>query len=292
MLRWEKEIASVIGVVGTGGDATSLEARVTKGIVAKVKTPIKKYLINGVSRRQIDFVGNLRAVLFWPEDLELIIDSPSIRRRYLDDVLIQIDREYRRSLRSFERGIRQRNRLLDMIREGNASVQQLLFWDQLCIKTGNYLTEARQQFLDAANNLHFGTSKYEAIYDASIISESRLKKYSTQEIAARKTLVGPHLDDFVVYEKQGDTLRDLSRYGSRGEQRMAVLWLKFAELTYIERESGVRPVLLLDDIFSELDSAHRKHVLDIVKKQQTIITAANPDIQNELQSIPHEIIQL
>lgn len=292
MLRWHKEMATVVGALEADADITVLEARITSGLVQGMKTPIKKYMVNGVARRQIDFIGNLRAVLFWPEDLELIIDSPSIRRRYLDDVLIQIDREYRRNLRSYERGIRQRNRLLDMIREGNASPHQLLFWNQLLVKTGNYLTDARQKFLDEVNGLQFGTTRYVAVYDKSVISDMRLEKYRLEEIAARSTLVGPHRDDFIVHEQHADAMVDLSRYGSRGEQRMAVLWLKFAELTYIEKKTGVRPVFLLDDIFSELDFAHRLLVLDIVKQQQTIITSADSVIQDELRSVLHEIIRL
>jgi len=108
MISWDEEVGRIRGI----GEDVRLEVVLTNGVVGGSHTPLKKYFVNGVARRMIDFIGNLRAVLFWPEHLELVIDSPSIRRRYLDGVLSQVDREYRRNHESYERGLRQRNRLL------------------------------------------------------------------------------------------------------------------------------------------------------------------------------------
>ncbi|MFZ5845026.1 MAG: DNA replication/repair protein RecF [Patescibacteria group bacterium] len=256
-------------------DQKKLEVVITSGSVGGQKAPTKKYLINGVPRRMIDFVGNLRAVLFWPEHLELVTDSPSLRRSYLDSILVQVDREYRRNLVSYERALRQRNRLLDLINEGKAHRHQLLFWDQLLIRTGSYLTDKRNQYLDFVNKYETTGMKYQVVYDKSVISESRLIQYAQEEIAAKATLVGPHRDDFDVV--MGKNL-SLAAYGSRGEQRLAVLWLKLAELKYNERETGDRPLLLLDDIFSELDTDHQAIVLQLVNEHQTLITSADPEI--------------
>ncbi len=292
MLAWHKEIARVKGVIREAADTQKLEVILTHGIVAGVKAQIKKYLVNGVARRQLDFIGNIRSVLFWPEDLELVVDSPSIRRAYLDGVLTQVDREYRRNLQSYERGIRQRNRLLYAIGEGKAGRNQLVFWNQLLIKTGAYITQARQQFLTAINSMPIEGLRYRVTYEKSVISETRLEQYKTEEVAAHMTLVGPHRDDFIVYEIHGDEDMDLSRFGSRGEQRLGVLWLKFAELSYIEQRTGSRPLLLLDDVFSELDPKHRSMVLGIMTKQQTIMTSADPETLRELKPVSHEIIRL
>lgn len=263
-----------------------LELVMTTGEVNGQKAPLKKYLVNGVARRQIDFIGNLRAVLFWPEDLELVTDSPSLRRKYLDSVLVQVDREYRRNLLSYERGLRQRNRLLDFINEGTAHRHQLTFWNQLLIKAGGYITEKRGEYINFVNECQMTNAKYQIEYDKSVISESRLEQYAEEEVAAKATLVGPHRDDFVMkklkmknvklkIENQEEGL-ELSKYGSRGEQRLAILWLKLAELSYIEREVGDKPVLLLDDIFSEFDEKHRQLVYELIGNQQTIITSADP----------------
>jgi DNA replication and repair protein RecF len=104
-----------------------------------------------------------------------------------------------------------------------------------------------------------------------VISEGRLEQYKEEEVAAATTLVGPHRDDFIFFEGK----RNLASYGSRGEQRMGILWLKMSELNFIETKTEVRPTLLLDDIFSELDHEHRDIVMELSKKQQTIITTAD-----------------
>ena len=283
MIQWGEDVARIRAV----GDEMKLEVVITPGVVGGQHAPLKKYLVNGVARRMIDFVGNLRVVLFWPEHLELVTDSPSVRRKYLDSVLIQVDREYRRNLISYERGLRQRNRLLDLINEGTASRSQLVFWDQLLIKAGAYITDKRREYIDYVNSHQLPAVSYQIVYDKSVISEARLEQYKQEEVAAKSTLVGPHRDDFVIAKTRNPKpeirnslnilLDDLSKYGSRGEQRFAILWLKIAEVSFVQEKTGERPILLLDDIFSELDEAHKKLVLGIVGKQQTIITSAEEE---------------
>lgn len=283
MIRW----GSDIGRITAKTSDTTIEIMLTTGMVSGQKIPLKKFLINGVSRRLIDLVGNLRAVLFWPEDLEIVTDSPSIRRRYLDTVLMQVDREYRRNLLSYERGVRQRNKLLALIQDGKATRNQLLFWNQLLIKTGTEITQKREAYIAYVNGTKLADHKMLLEYDKSIISEARLEQYRLEEVAAKSTLVGPHRDDFMIFSEthtHREGRRNLSTCGSRGEQRLAVLWLKLAELSYIEKETGDRPLLLLDDIFSELDESHRKLIVAITEFQQTILTSADKE------SVPEAIL--
>jgi len=316
MVNYEKDLARITGVlsektgpVGSSSRSTfladaagaqrdslrsrhpSLEAIVTRGLVdigadRLEKVARKKLLVNGVPKRMIDFAGNFKVVLFGPWDMDLVTESPSIRRKFLDNVLSQVDREYRRSILSYEKGVRQRNRLLFRIREEGVSRSQLLFWNQLLIKNGDYITQKREEFIGYVN-LRPGIQSltYKLLYDKSIISEGRLEQYKEEEIAAATTLVGPHRDDFQfqIVSSKSKVERDLAAYGSRGEQRMGVLWLKMAELDFIEDKniesgtetSSARPTLLLDDIFSELDHEHRDIVMEITKNQQTIITTAD-----------------
>ncbi len=271
MITAGEEMARVKCQIEVNGDLGNLEIILTAGQVGKLLTPHKKYLLNDVSKRMIDFVGKLRAVLFWPEDLDLVTDSPSRRRRYLDFVLNQVDREYRRSLTVYEKGIRQRNRLLERIRDEGIGRNQLLFWDKLLIKNGALITDKRREFIDFINNYHLKGMNYQLEYDKSVISETRLAQYAQEEVAAGVTLVGPHRDDlkFLLAE------RNISLFGSRGEQRMAILWLKLAELRFVDEKTGSRPVLLLDDIFSELDHEHRDYILKVIPEQQTIMTTTD-----------------
>ncbi|KKS84958.1 MAG: replication and repair protein RecF protein [Candidatus Gottesmanbacteria bacterium GW2011_GWA1_43_11] len=265
-----------------------LEVIVTGGFVQGVKTPIKKFLVNGVPRRIVDFAGQLKAVLFHPEDLDLVRGSPSGRRRYLDFVLTQTDREYRRSLSAYERAVRQRNRLLERIRDGFANRQQLYFWDQVLIRDGGYLQKKREELITAINVSDKPFGEFRLLYDHSYISETRLTQYAEEEVAAGVTLVGPHRDDVQFF----DDKRSLAAYGSRGEQRLLVLWLKLCELRYIKEITGERPLLLLDDIFSELDHPHREEVLKLINLQQTIITSADRHFVPEQYLKDTEMIEL
>ncbi|SRR5258708_18197 len=273
MIKYESDLARVKGKVP--GDI--LEVVLTRGEI-KVgeekteKTPKKKLLVNNISKRVIDFSGILKSVLFAPHDLDLVTESPSVRRRFLDAVLSQVDREYHRAILSYEKALRQRNKLLYRIREEGLSKGQLLFWDQLLIKSGDYISNKREEFINFVNSTQaLSTQKFNLIYDKSVISEGRLKQYENEEMAAATTLVGPHRDDFGFEIKK----RDLSKFGSRGEQRMGVLWLKLSELSFIEKQTHEKPTLLLDDIFSELDEAHREIVYEVSRNQQTIITTAD-----------------
>src|SRR3989344_5537911 len=287
-IMFEKELARINGVIKQKSYQTTeipgkteqkkLEIIIPIGEVAKIKTPLKKFLVNGVSKRLVDFVGNLSVVLFWPQDLELVTDSPSLRRHYLNYVLSQTDREYRRTLASYDRGVRQRNRLLEAVRDGKAHRHQLLFWDQLLIRQGEYISKKREEYIYFVNNINLRTKdlvltipKYQLRYDSSIISRQRLDQYMEAEIASGVTLVGPHRDDF-TFEIRA---RNLSSFGSRGEQRLAVLWIKLAELAYIEKVTGEKQVLFLDDILSELDHPHRHAIFSIMGKQQTIVTVTD-----------------
>lgn len=271
MINYGKEIARIKGEIKNEEGRENLEIVLTVGQVGGEGVSKKRYLINEVGKRMMDFVGNLRCVLFGPEDLEIIINSPSIRRDYLNGVLEQIDRDYRRASLSYQKGLRQRNKLLEQIREKGRPSSVLFFWDKLLVENGEVITQKREEFIDFINQQPEYFDKLNVNYNKSIISPQRLAKYIEKEIAAGMTLVGPHRDDFEVRIEE----RSLHAFGSRGEQRTAVFSLKLAELEYVTEKTGERPVLLLDDIFSELDHTRRKRLAEIIPLQQTIITATD-----------------
>jgi DNA replication and repair protein RecF len=279
--KQEKEMISDLEEISRlGGElwpkVETLAIVLTRGEVQGKRTARKLYEINGVGKRWRDFAGQLKCVLFRPEDIDLILGSPSVRRDYLDSVLEQTDWQYRVCHLAYKKGLRQRNKLLDKIREGQAKRSQLIFWNQLLIKNGQRVTQKREALIEFFNHYFQRNQKeqgsLELIYDRSVITEKRLEQYGQAELALGKTLVGPHRDDVVILKKK----RNLALFGSRGEQRMAVLSLKLAEWAFITEKNQLKPILLLDDIFSELDKKHRRLIAKIIDSCQVIMTTSEP----------------
>jgi len=297
MIRFGSELSHVTGIVEHQGELVSLGVGLTKGLLLGKRTQKRRYLVDGAPRTKARFLGRMPAVFFRPEDLRLIEGSPGRRRSLLDEVLTQASGSYARALFAYEGAIRRRNKILDAIREGSARREQLSFWDQTAIKNGNILTDERRELLEYLSEIEVSFGRFKLQYEASTISEARLKEYEQQEVAAGYTLVGPHKDDFLVLmaeEKKnkdtGTSWRDLMKYGSRGEQRLAVLFVKLGVLQYLEEKLGVKPILLLDDIFSELDEEHRQEVLRMTEGRQTIITTAEKEVAEILKGA--EIVRL
>lgn len=273
MIKFGAELASVTGVVEHNDERSELSVVLTKGVYMGKRTPKRRYLVDGVARTRGGMVGKLAAVLFRPEDMRLIEGSPSRRRGYLDETLSMAHPEYARALQVYEASLKRRNRLLDAIRDGFARREQLAYWDQSIIKNGNILTDYRRDLLLYLSQVKTSFGEYVLEYEASTISPARLEQYKDAEVAIGYTLVGPHKDDFLI-KSEG---RDLTKYGSRGEQRLAVLFLKLGNLQYIEEKMQIKPILLLDDIFSELDEVHREEVVKMTSGRQTIVTTAEEE---------------
>jgi DNA replication and repair protein RecF len=290
MVRFNQELGRVSGEVALSKkDDINLEVVVNGGLVMGKVVNKRKYLIDGVSRRRKDVLGILPLVLFRPEDIELISGAPDVRRKFLDRLMIQVDRTYEHSLSTYEQALRRRNKILDAVRDGAASKYSLTFWDGLLIKHGQVIQDKRRELIDYINSLFEKSDlfkKLKVVYDLSIINESRLAQYADAEVAVGYTLVGPHKDDLII--KEGT--RDLLVYGSRGEQRMAVLALKMGEIYFLEEKGKKKATLLLDDIFSELDEEHKKEVLRVMAGRQVIVTTA--DVEDLLMFKKAEIVKL
>lgn len=236
----------------------------------------KKVLVNGVSRRVLDFIGNLPAVIFYPSDINMVTGAPSLRRWHLDLGLAQIDPEYKKTLTSYEQFLTSRNKILKRIREGYGKVDELDYWTDELVQKGEVINKKRKEFFNFIHGLEKPLGEFIFEYKMSQVTVDKLQETNGREVAAAATLIGPHRDDFAVLLED----RHLAHFGSRGEQRTATLAFKLAQLEYMAKILGKRPILLLDDVFSELDAAHRAHVVEIVGKQQTIIATV------ELENIP------
>lgn len=266
-----------------------LEVFVSKSELSE-NTARKKFLLNGVSKQLNTFASTLKCSLFTPTDIEIITDGPSVRRKFLDQMLSLTSKEYRTALTNLIKVIKNRNKILEKIRDENRGHDELSFWNNLLVTESRIIHTSRKSFfsfiqelLNIKGQLLDPTcASLMASYKISEVTNERLAEYEQREIASKSTLIGPTRDDFSVLLNS----HDISNYGSRGQQRVAVLALKICEIEYIEHASPnqTRPILLLDDIFSELDEKHRKQILEIVKLQQTIITTADKHYLKELGS--------
>ena len=260
----------------------------------------KRFKLNGVPRRASDVVGAVTAVLFTTDDMDLVKGAPSGRRRYLDVMLTQADHGYYRALQHYTRVVTQRNALLKRVQEGHARRDELAYWDEELARDGATLLVARAVAVDdlarnaraAHAKLSGGNEDFALTYqprfsehwpparlaasEPSDVASALLEKLQSthqRDVAAGVTLTGPHRDDLAM-ALAGESA---SAFASRGQQRTAALALRLAEAALLHARSGERPVLLLDDVLSELDESRRASVLDAIDADQTWITSPDPD---------------
>ena len=257
----------------------------------------KGIAVNGLPiRRASELFGILNAVLFSPEDLNIIKNGPADRRRFMDLELCQLDRSYVHALVSYNRALVQRNRLLKDISFQPELRETLDLWDAQLVNYGSQLIRTRRDFLMRLNpvigpihsGLTGGKEEISVIYDSNTDEQefgSSLTRARESDLRQKITSVGPHRDDIGFFVKRTDAedqsaavprdLRgmDLRRFGSQGQQRTAALSLKLSEIGLMEQATGESPVLLLDDVLSELDTDRQKQLLKTISRIQTVITS-------------------
>lgn len=249
----------------------------------------KTFKVNSIKRGLRNFVGNLHVVSFAPEDLNTVSGSPSMRRSYIDCVLSQLSvgtDSYIGILSEYTKVRRQRNKVLEAICGGFGNIGELEFWNGRLVLLGVKIQSLRSKFFEDINQLipvvettlDGSMGSLELSYVPSALTQERLESFYSREVGAKQTLIGPHRDDF-LFKKGG---RDLAIFGSRGEQRLGILVSKIAQLEYMSAQVGERPVLVLDDVFSELDAEHRQQVLGLVSSQQTIMATTDLSMVGEL----------
>jgi DNA replication and repair protein RecF len=243
------------------------------------KTAKKTFLLDDSQKTRKLWLENFWAIGFRPEDIRILSGSPSRRRDFLDNILSQTDWQYQKNLSVYQKALRHRNKLLEKIYSRKAKVQELFYWDKALVKNGQYVSEQRRLLINQFNQFFKSHPNKEisslfANYLANIINEKLLFAKKDNDIRQGHTSIGPHKDDFSLESSFFETEdKNIGYWGSRAQQRMAVLGLKLAELDFIEKKIDKKAVLLLDDIFSELDQNHQKLLTKIINNHQTIITA-------------------
>ncbi len=258
----------------------------------------KRVRHSSVAKSLIDHLGTIRVVLFEPGDLLLITGGPDRRRRYLDFVLTQTDKRYAKTLNQYRRVLLQRNRLLSDWR-GNTS--ELFAWNVQLAQAATDIDARRRELVEHLNTLvresyariagsteptglaYVGSCPTGADYATNFLQQ--LETGLSRDIGAGFTTIGPHRDDFNITFKNAP----ITAVASRGEMRTVVLSLKLAELAYIEQHAGTKPLLLLDDVFSELDNARRRFLLATLGDYQAVLTTTSADVSEQL-ATAHTII--
>ncbi len=296
--------ARIDGQLARGGETTRLDVglvaeRGETGVEGESNFSLRKQTrVNGVPRRASDVVGTLNAVLFDPQDVDLVTGSPSVRRRYLDVTISQMNRQYLKALQRYTRILTQRNHLLRAIREGKSQSGHLRVWDQPLTEEAAFIHLSRRHMIEEMASL--GSNIYGELTgsdetfslnyvpnpkelsdiraedgeEVRAVMQARLSANVDREIGQGVTVVGPHRDD-VQFAIEG---RDTALYGSRGQQRTVVATLKLAEVSLLVDKTGEDPILLLDDILSELDETRRRRVMKTaLASQQTILTTTDLD---------------
>jgi DNA replication and repair protein RecF len=289
--RTQLEIVLVQSEEKKNGD----DERKTNGRVSK------RIKVNGVAKRAMDLLGELNAVLFLPEDLDLVFGSPGDRRRYLDTTLSQIDSRYGRALSKYNQVVEQRNSLLRESRDRAPNLSALEIWNRQLIDEGTYIIARRAATIDRYNQivaeihsrLTDQREQLQLVYQPNVILETErtsieIAKRFTQQLAALRarelgaatTLVGPHRDDirFLITRNHDAAAMDATTYASRGQGRTVALSLKLGEVALMRAETGEAPILLLDDVMSELDPARRAALAQVlIASPQAFITTTDLD---------------
>lgn len=297
LVRWGAGMARLRASVERTLDARMVETLLFAPPAGERKRP-RRYLLDGAPKRADDTVGEIAVVAFFPEDVDLLADAPSGRRRYLDAMVGQIERHHRSEIREYQRVLEHRNALLRALRSdetppssaGRAPGPELAFWDEELCRLAATISLRRlravREIVPAfrAEALRFsGTEALDVAYLSQAEGETveeRIGSYRALLVSKRDrelwqgtTLVGPHREDLAV-SAHG---RPLPEFASRGEQRSAVLALKMAEAAWITERRGEPPVFLLDDVLSELDPRRRDVLAQAIPPgAQALVTAAFP----------------
>lgn len=249
------------------------------------KNKAKGIAINGVPvKKALDLYGVVNIIFFSPEDLNIIKNGPSGRRKFMDMELCQLNKVYANNLVNYNKSLDQRNKLLKDIYFNPSLKDTLDIWDSQIVKFGSEIISKRKEFIEKLNyiispihsKLSGGKEELTISYEPSVSIdefEKGLGAYREKDIKTKVTEIGPHRDD-IIFMINGI---DIRKYGSQGQQRTTALSLKLAEIELVKEITGDTPILLLDDVLSELDSNRQNYLLNSINNVQTIITCTGLD---------------
>ena len=278
MIRFGREESHIRSLIMKGGIDYRIDMHLRKN-------KSKGIAINGQRiKKASELIGILHIVFFSPEDLGIVKNGPAERRRFMDMELCQLDASYLHNLNQYNKTVENRNRLLRDIYMFPDLKETLDVWDAQLVNFGSKIIESRRRFILDLNGivgeihgkLSGGREHLSLLYEPNTASEDleeRLRFSRERDIHMKTTSTGPHRDDFSFMDGE----IDLRRYGSQGQQRTCALSLKLSEIDLVKKMIGHRPVLMMDDVLSELDSGRQNYLLNTIGGIQTFITCTGLD---------------
>ncbi|MBJ7599305.1 MAG: DNA replication/repair protein RecF [Candidatus Nephthysia bennettiae] len=270
--------ARIVAMVESG----SRRSEVRISILLDGERARRRIEVDGQPRRAVDLPGLFRVTLFWPDDLNLVKSGPEHRRRLLNQLLVQVEPGYARALSRYTRVVEQRNSLLKQVAMGEQPPSALEVWDLELARVGGQIAQARSRAMEAltagAASAHAAISGGEQLELEYLGPPEDLlgavENSRAEDLRRGSTSVGPHRDDILI-RLAG---RDARGFASQGQQRTAVVSVKLAEAELVGQMTGERPVLLLDDVLSELDGERRKALLESLSEPgQVVITSVEAE---------------
>ena len=278
MIRFGREESHIRSLIMKGGIDYRIDMHLRKN-------KSKGIAINGQRiKKASELIGILHIVFFSPEDLGIVKNGPAERRRFMDMELCQLDASYLHNLNQYNKTVENRNRLLRDIYMFPDLKETLDVWDAQLVNFGSKIIESRRRFILDLNGivgeihgkLSGGREHLSLLYEPNAAAEDleeRLRFSRERDIHMKTTSTGPHRDDFSFMDGE----IDLRRYGSQGQQRTCTLSLKLSEIDLVKKMIGHRPVLMMDDVLSELDSGRQNYLLNTIGGIQTFITCTGLD---------------
>lgn len=285
-------IATIEGDILENDNSTTFRIYLERGVAVK-----KVFSINKTQKRLFEYgKQTIPSVFFTPKLVYVIDGDPASRRKFIDRILSKLDIEYKKRLHNYETALRKRNKILEKVYDVNKLRDELPFWDDYLIEQADYICAKREWFVQKLNTgVQVTNHEFRLEYAKKEMSKKTLEETFDKQYLLKSTRVGPQRDSYEIIQKnllqKNPEEKNVHQFGSRSEQRLALFWIIVNELKLYEETFTIRPLLLLDDIFSELDEINREYVIDLIGKYQTVITKTNEE-KIKLGKLPHLVIDM
>ncbi|MDO8609221.1 MAG: DNA replication and repair protein RecF, partial [bacterium] len=279
LIYFEKNQAYVEGIFKQEDDKQQFKILLNRNFSIE-----KHYFLNKTRKPFVQYSQEqIKAILFTPEQIDIVIGAPAIRRKYFDKIISFYDYEYKKKLDNYDNALRRRNKIFETYKIEEKLKEELVFWNEYLIIQAKYISQKRKEYVSYLNqNQKLDSKEFSIEYLENELTQKKLDEVFEMEKRMRRTCIGPQKDDYQISLKS-TKYKNIHHYGSRSEQRMGIFWLKLNEIEYFEKVKKKKPILLLDDVFSELDMHNKQIILDLILKYQTVITTTEKEIVNMAQ---------